>query len=49
MRRNIGYAYLPLELARTGTPLEVDVFGQMVAAEVTADVLYDPKGERPRS
>ncbi len=49
VRRNIGYAYLPMELARAGTSLEVDIFGEMVPAEVTADVLYDPKGEHLRA
>jgi 4-methylaminobutanoate oxidase (formaldehyde-forming) len=49
VRKWIGYIYLPLELATPGTPLEVEVFGERVKAEVTADVLYDPKGERLRS
>lgn len=44
----IGLIYLPLELAQEGTPLEVEVFGEKVQAEVAADVLYDPKGERLR-
>jgi 4-methylaminobutanoate oxidase (formaldehyde-forming) len=46
--RTIGYVYLPLELAREGTPLEVEVFGERYPAQVVADVLYDPKGERIR-
>jgi 4-methylaminobutanoate oxidase (formaldehyde-forming) len=49
VRKNIGYVYLPLELAKSGANLQVDVFGEMVAAEVAADVLYDPSGERLRS
>jgi glycine cleavage system aminomethyltransferase T len=49
VRRNIGYVYLPPDLAKPGTPLQVDVFGEMVPAEVAADVLYDPSGERLRS
>jgi 4-methylaminobutanoate oxidase (formaldehyde-forming) len=49
VRRNIGYVYLPPDLARPGTRLQVDVFGEMVPAEVAADVLYDPGGERLRS
>ncbi len=47
--KNIGYAYLPVELATEGTPLEVEVFGERVKAEVAADVLFDPKGERIRA
>jgi 4-methylaminobutanoate oxidase (formaldehyde-forming) len=44
----IGFLYLPLELAKEGTLLEVEVFGERLPAVVTADVLYDPKGERVR-
>jgi glycine cleavage system aminomethyltransferase T len=46
--QNIGLAYLPLELARTGTQLEVELFGERVRAEVGPDVLYDPQGVRLR-
>ena len=46
--KNIAFIYLPLELAREGTLLEAEAFGQRVPATVTADVLYDPKGERLR-
>ncbi|MBM4423969.1 MAG: FAD-dependent oxidoreductase [Chloroflexi bacterium] len=45
----IGYLYLPLELSKEGTPLEVEVFGERVSATVAAAVLYDPKGERVKS
>ncbi len=44
----IGLVYLPKELTPMGTPLEVECFGQRFPAEVAADVLYDPKGERVR-
>ncbi len=47
--KNIGYAYLPLDLAKEGTPLCVEVFGERIGAEVAADVLYDPRGERIRA
>jgi glycine cleavage system T protein len=46
---NIGYAYLPLELAGEGTELEIDIFGESVPARVVADILYDPAGERVRA
>jgi len=46
--KNIGLAYLPLDLAREGTPLEIEVFGERIAAVVAPDVLYDPRGERLR-
>jgi glycine cleavage system aminomethyltransferase T/glycine/D-amino acid oxidase-like deaminating enzyme len=48
VRKNIAYAYLPTALAPEGTGLEVEVFGSRLPAVVTADVLYDPKGERLR-
>jgi glycine cleavage system T protein len=47
--RSIAYAYLPPELADPGTELEVEVFGTWVAAEVAAEPLWDPKGERIRA
>jgi glycine/D-amino acid oxidase-like deaminating enzyme len=40
---NIAY-----HLAKTGTRLEIEVFGEKQAAEVAAAVLYDPQGERLR-
>ena len=43
---NVGYSYLPLDLAQVGVPLTVDVLGNRVAARVAPDPLYDPKGER---
>ena len=49
VRKNIGYAFLPLELAREGARCEIEMFGEMVAAEVTGDVLYDPAGKAVKS
>ena len=48
LKRNIAYTYLPMELTTPGMPLAVEIFGQAVPAEVTADVLYDPEGARLR-
>jgi glycine cleavage system aminomethyltransferase T len=47
VRRNIAYAYLPAGVAE-GSPVEVEVLGAPVAAEVAADVLYDPEHLRVR-
>lgn len=44
--KNIIYAYLPMELARPGTNLQVDIFNDRCKAQVTATVLFDPQGER---
>jgi 4-methylaminobutanoate oxidase (formaldehyde-forming) len=46
--RSIAYAYLPSE-HDVGTGVEVDVFGRWVAAEVVAEPLFDPQGERVRA
>ncbi len=46
--RNVGYAYLPPVIAG-GTRVAVEVFGELVPAEVAADVLYDPTNERVRA
>ena len=48
LRKNIGYAYLPPELAMQGTKFEIEIFGEMTAAEVAPNVLYDPDGEAIR-
>ena len=45
VRKNIGFAYLPLDQVPEKTKLEVEIFGQTVVAEIAPDVLYDPAGE----
>jgi len=47
--RAIAYGYLPTELAAEGTPLAIEWFGEPLAATVTAEPLWDPKGERLRA
>ena len=42
--RDIGLVYLPLELARAGAELEVQVMGERVTATVADLPLVDPKG-----
>ena len=37
-----------MALAKPGTKLEVEVFGERIAAEVAEDVLHDAKGDRLR-
>jgi 4-methylaminobutanoate oxidase (formaldehyde-forming) len=46
---SIAYAYLPAESAGVGTAVEVEIFGDWVAGRVTAEPLWDPKGERIRA
>ena len=45
---SIAYAYLPAGI-EIGAPVEVDIFGLWVPGAVTAEPLFDPKGERLRS
>jgi glycine cleavage system aminomethyltransferase T len=45
--RTVGTTYLPAEVLE-GTPVEVDVFADRIAATVAPDVLVDPAGDRMR-
>jgi glycine cleavage system aminomethyltransferase T len=47
--RCIVYGYLPAELAVEGTPVEVEYFDERLSATVSAEPLWDPKGERLRA
>jgi 4-methylaminobutanoate oxidase (formaldehyde-forming) len=46
---SIALAYVPVAYAAPGTRVEVDIFGDWVPAEVRAEPLYDPAGERVRA
>jgi 4-methylaminobutanoate oxidase (formaldehyde-forming) len=43
---NIALAYLPIEHARPGTQVAVEMFGVQVPAQVQKEPLFDPKNER---
>jgi glycine cleavage system aminomethyltransferase T/glycine/D-amino acid oxidase-like deaminating enzyme len=47
--RCIAYGYLPVDLAVEGTHLKIEYLGERLAATVSAEPLWDPKGERLRS
>jgi glycine cleavage system T protein len=49
LRKNILYAYLPIAIAKPGTHLEVDLIEGRFQGEVTATVLFDPKGNHLRA
>jgi 4-methylaminobutanoate oxidase (formaldehyde-forming) len=49
LARNIAYAYLPKELSKPGTQVEIEVFDRLCPAQISANVLLDPKGERLRA
>lgn len=46
VNKSLAYAYLPIELAKAGTPVSVECFGVEVQASVEKEPLYDPKGEK---
>ena len=43
--RSIACAYLPLPLAKPGTEVEIELFGERVPAKVSLPI-HDPKGDR---
>jgi aminomethyltransferase len=47
LRRNIGYVWVPIELAAPGTPLEVDSEHGPVTGRTAAIPFVDPRKERP--
>jgi glycine cleavage system T protein len=49
VKKNILLAYLPLELSKPGSRVDVELLEGKFPAEVTASVLYDPKGEKLRA
>lgn len=49
LKKNILYAYLPVELAKIGNRFELELIEGQRFGEVTANVIFDPKGERLRS
>lgn len=49
LKKNILYAYLPMDLAKLGNRFIIDLIEGRREAEVTASVLFDPKGEKARA
>jgi dimethylglycine dehydrogenase len=47
--RSIALAYLPIAHAIEGTAVEVEILGERRPAQVVADALYDPSGDRLRA
>ncbi len=47
VERSIAYAYVPAE-AEIGAAVEIDVFGEWIAGEITREPVFDPNGERVR-
>jgi 4-methylaminobutanoate oxidase (formaldehyde-forming) len=49
IQKAIAYAYLPIQMASTGTQVEVEMFGIKRQAQIADEPLFDPKGERIKS
>jgi len=49
LEKNIFYAYFPVELAKTGTRVDVELIEGRYQGEVTKTVVFDTKGERLRA
>ena len=48
LKKNILYAYLPIELSKPGACVELELIEGRRTSQVTQTVLFDPKGERLR-
>ncbi len=49
VQRSMALGYVPSELARADTGLEVEINGEMYTARVVEKPLYDPAGEKMRA
>ncbi len=47
--RGIAYAWLPPQLAKEGTSLQIEYFGERFSATVQAEPLFDPEMKRMRA
>ena len=48
LHKNILLAYLPMELTKAGTRIEVDLIEGRFPGQITSTVLFDPKGNHLR-
>jgi glycine cleavage system T protein len=44
--KSIAYGFLPVDLAKPGTKLATELFGERITLTVEKEPLFDPKGER---
>jgi dimethylglycine dehydrogenase len=49
VQQSMALGYVPAALAADGTELEVEINGEMYAARVVGEPLYDPSGEKMRT
>ena len=48
LEKNIGYVWVPIELAASGNVLDIDSLAGMVQGKTAALPFYDPKKDVPR-
>jgi dimethylglycine dehydrogenase len=48
LQQSMALGYLPSDLAHAGTSLEVEINGEMFAARIIDEALYDPGGSKMR-
>jgi len=46
VEKSIAYAYLPIDKAKVGTALDIEILGERIPAKIEREPLWDPKGER---
>ncbi len=49
VQKNLAFAYVTPDLAKTGTTLEILILGKMCKAQVLSEPVWDPKNERLRA
>ena len=49
VQKSIALGYLPVELTKKDTKLEIEINGQFYSAKVITEPLYDPRGLKMRS
>lgn len=49
VRKNIAYAYLPVDLAAPGSAFDIEILGERIPAGVVPEPLWDPKNERVKA
>jgi dimethylglycine dehydrogenase len=44
-QKSIAYGFLPLELVDEGRQVEIEILGEMIAAKMYSEPLFDPENE----
>ncbi|SVA40800.1 uncharacterized protein METZ01_LOCUS93654, partial [marine metagenome] len=49
VQKSIAMGYLPIEMSKKDTKVEIEINGKFYSATVVCDPLYDPRGLKMRS